>query len=368
MLSIKRLQKYLLIPLMLLFAMVISTRGVLGVWSDVYICILALMLVTSALRLRFSVIGVFLYILLMTIFFTSSMVNQVEDMTFIYYVSIIVAFAIVLNDRHRVYCFIVSWGFINAVVALLVVLSLVGVIDLQGLVYSREGGFRAAGFILNPNYYAYMNFVSFILCSLINFRYRNIVLLLLVIAIILSFSRGVIAGLMVYMFLSYITPKRLLLLLIALVSAGVILYTIPELVPEAVIKTIEYRFQDSSSGNLSGRGDIWVYGFEVWSSSLRYVIFGFGHNNFQIVTGLSNTVHNAFLRTLFEQGVVALLAIIPFIAYQLMRGGGDLSNKKIQCIILGSIFVAWISNDYHLVKETMILLVVTWSVFQKRFH
>jgi len=361
------LNKIILVVTAFLLAIALSTRGVLGIWSDIFILTMTLFISKRVVDLKLNKTLIMLFATLIILYLLSSLINQVYDLAFIYYISIIIPFILILKKRNTVFYFIISWGLINSLIVALTLLTMFGLFDLQGIIYSREGGFRAAGLITNPNYYAYMNFISFILCAQIVFKYKKIVMTLLFMGVVLSFSRGVIGGLLIFITLNYSTFNRVTLITVAFLVLSSFSFVAYDFLPEGVLKTLEYRLEDSSSGNLSGRGEIWSLGFDHWSTSYKYILFGFGFNNFQNTTGLSNTVHNAYFRTIFEQGIVAFIAMMAFYLYGILNTSIKVLKINNKIIILISILFTWLSNDYHLVKETMILIAVMSVLFKSNF-
>ena len=350
----------------LLLAFFVSSRGVVSGGADIFLILMSFVFAENVLKIKISRTFFCSWIFLMFLYLTSSVINEVSDFSLYYYFSLFYLFKISLNQKNLGYYFIVTWSAINFLIVVLILLSMLSIVDMQGLVYSREGGFRAAGLITNPNYYGYMNFISFALCSQVIFRFKKIVMIFLFLGVLLSLSRGVILGMFCFVFINYFSLSRVLFVmaLIFIISFFSLNF---DLLPEGLAKTMEYRFNDANSGNLSGRSDIWEIGLNYWLVSYKNILFGFGFDEFQNITGLSNTVHNAYLRILYEQGILALLVFLFFVIYSIVNSRGNLFAKKSKYAILVGVLVSWFSNDYHLVKETMILIALISMKFMPEY-
>lgn len=361
-----RLSKYLDIILIATLAFMFISRGSIGFLNDIVTWIIALY---YFLIDKNKIVSVNKYLLvssfILVIYLTFNLLfRESSDYKVYYYFSILIPYYLIFKKPNRVYLFILISGTLCAIVSLFIILHLLGIITNYQLFYSRDGSMRASGFMYNPNYYAYMNLVIFILISLLPLKnyLKATVLLLIFLAIILSFSRGVIAALFFYIILSlfsrkwlkYIFILPLILIFMYVLSNNSIFDSLNF---EILKQTFEYRLSNLKSGQISGRSMIWAYGFKAWFDNLTHVLFGFGFGNFQKyvdVYDVNNTVHNSYLRSLYELGLVGTIVIIGFY-FSFIKNITTINNKK-KAIIFFSILVSWFSNDFFINKDTFLLL------------
>ncbi len=173
----------------------------------------------------------------------------------------------------------------------------------------------------------------------------------IVFGLLLSGSRGGMAGalaiLMVYMVYS---KKRMTL---GIIIAAVALIAIP-MVPDFIAD----RIADSAGSRGDGREDIWVVGLKALE---KYWLLGSGQNNFgkaytefannaPIFRGLDRASHNLFLGVFVELGIVGLsLMVIAIIKhYQILR----LRTNKYCCendrIMLKAVFFGMLVSSLSL--------------------
>lgn len=299
------------------------------------------------------------FLLFLIYIFVNCIVNNVLDFRIIYYFSIIIPlyFIFSLENKSTEY-FVISLGCILAVVFICSLLNLLQISDFNYMFYIRDGGIRASGLMYNPNYFAYSTFISFLLLDSFfsKGKIKLILLFMMAFLILLSFSRGVILGMLVYFVFKIkykLIPIFVLLILFFYLSN---IFTLLDMNIDDLYKTLEYRLENLKTGDLSGRVTTWIIGYEVWSLNLKNILFGFGFNNFIENTeylGVSNTVHNSYLRMLYEFGILGFI----FIVYLFYKFIETISKNKIFLIFL-PILITWISNDFFIVKDTFLLICI----------
>ena len=274
-----------------------------------------------------------------------------------------IPFYFILRDFIRVRFFILSLSIILGFTSLLTLAHLFGLKYFDFLFYIRDGGVRASGLMINPNYFAYMCLICFLLCNLLfnSSLYRNILLILLALLIILSFSRGVSAALIVFLFTRVFNIKGFIYF-ISLFCFVVVFMKFSNFDLDELYSTFEYRIENLKSGDVSGRSDVWILGFQEWTKSIKDFLFGFGFNNFQSKLSfynIENTTHNSYLRMFYEFGILGFIFIMFFyVSFFVKIVRDDWYTKAIFLIPIG---VAWLSNDFFINKDTFIFMVVFWA-------
>lgn len=270
----------------------------------------------------------------------------------------------VLDNKRRATKFVVISSLLISLVSLLSLLEVLGIFHAPiQLFYARGANMRAYGFMGNPNYMAYNCAVFLILLHYSKLkRYNTPLLLLNFILILLSVSRGVILGVVLYFILSNIrlNKRNIIIMLLSIAVSSYIILNPPEF-----LETFILRFSTLfDEGNSSGRDVIWSRGYELWGSSFSSILFGTGFNNFDNILfdyyDISNTVHNSFLRILFEFGIIGLIIILTFYLVLMLIGHQNKVSRQF-IILLLSVSLMWLTNDYFLLRETFILFIVLRS-------
>lgn len=242
---------------------------------------------------------------------------------------------------------------------------------------SSQERFAAAGF--NPNYLAATLALGIPLAwhivlssttrlrSLLNF----LAIPAIVVAIFLTGSRGglITAGLALSVIpLTYakLNPRVQVTVVVGLVVLGLVAYwTAPAFeqnLPSGIERFTEIPEQ-LKSGDLTGRGRIWVAGFELFRDD---PIIGVGAGGFSEAVkpylGYSHTAHNAFLNVAVQTGVIGLLLFLatlvivglPFV----MSLAGD---RVIYLVLLATVAMILVPSTLENGKQVWFALALSAS-------
>lgn len=291
--------------------------------------------------------------------------NDTKDIvSFFYYYILIIPFYFVFNSYDRCKLFVITSGLMAIVVCVqLLLLYFFGFSQFQDIVLRRSGGLRAIGYMGNPNYFGYYCFVIFLLTQQFMFVLKNLVNIALLILVVFSISRGVLIGVCIYLIL--VIFKSVRNMFAAIICLFFIYNYVEVLLPENFARMFVNRLSELDSDNAgSGRSIIWSQGLLVWSENWQDVLFGFGFNNFQNrlnFKGVENTVHNSYLRMLFEFG---------FVGFFLMMGFFITAFKNIkwtsyrEALNYGlPVVIVWLTNDFFINKETFILIAILSTIY-----
>lgn len=245
---------------------------------------------------------------------------------------------------------------------------------------------RGVGLYGNPNYYStsLLLSISFILClyylkQLNTTRiklYMNIAFIIISIDLILTFSRGALLAFLaviVTFFISRIrynlTWKRLILLLFP--SLFLIFLVMNSEVPSFLEEFVTDRLYDRLTETTgSGRTVLWGSGWDLFTSNYTYMLFGTGGNQFAEHPGMVNTVHNNYLRFLYETGIFGFLLLLALLIYLLCKTF-SLRTFKIKSPFFFpfiGFLVYSLTNDMFMIKEFWLLvsIILVWDVQSKK--
>lgn len=348
--------------LLVIFAILFSSRGYVGVVCDIYIWMVGFyyFLHSNIQNLKLNKFYLFSHLLVFLYFILNLWVGESSDYKIFYYFSIIIPFYFIFRDFERVKFFVLSTVCFLSVISILTLADVAGFYNFDSLFYIRDGGVRASGLMVNPNYFAYMCLIFFLIFSLIftTSIYRNVILFLLVLLIILSFSRGVTAALIVYFLFRVFSFKAIVYFLIFMIFSFIVM-KLGKFDLDILYSTFEYRIENLKSGDVSGRSDVWILGFQEWFNHIKDVLFGFGFNNFQSrlrYYNVENTTHNSYLRMLYEFGILGFLILMFYYISFFVKISGVKWDVKI--IFLIPISLAWLSNDFFINKDTFVFMVI----------
>lgn len=363
-----QLSKHLDIFIIIILAFAFISRGYLGIINDLVTWLFAFYyFVMDRQKLKTINKSIFISSFLLAIYLTFNLLfRDSTSYQVFYYFSILIPYYFIFRSSSRAYMFSLISGIMCALVSFFIILHLAGIMKNYELFYSRSGLIRASGLMYNPNYFAYMNFIIFILLYLspIKKPIKLSLLFFIFLAVVFSFSRGVTAGLIIFLVLNifrrewikyiFILPVIIIPLVIISNNFFIAIFDL-----EAVRNTIEYRLSNLKSGDLSGRSSIWIFGFQAWFNDISHILFGFGFGNFQKYVGvfdIENTVHNSFLRSLYELGLIGVILLTCFY-YSLVNNIRAVNNKT-KIIIISSVLITWFSNDFFINKDTFLLLII----------
>lgn len=296
-----------------------------------------------------------------------SIAGDLSSLSVFYYFIILLPFLSIFSNYDRVQLFVKFSSYFVSVISLLIILHFLNIINFDELINQRSGISRAKGLMGNPNYYAYYCFVIFIASFFMEFKFKKLSLFLIAIAIVFSISRGVIISLVLFGLINSIrSPKRLIF---SIVLAFLFIQNISLIFPDSFVTTFITRISEltDEEGAGSGRSTIWAIGFKRWSENWFQIIFGFGFNQFATKLendGLINTVHNSYLRALFELGLVGLIILSVF--YKNITSSIKWPDFRTMLTVILPILLSWMSNDFFILKETFYLIAILISIFHAK--
>ena len=126
------------------------------------------------------------------------------------------------------------------------------------------------------------------------------------IAIIMTGSRGGFASTIpFYLYVIYSTgTQRFRTKLALMLAAGVVATLVTLYAPEVPLQRITTTFDEIGSGNISGRGGIWLQGLEVWLEGGVFSIVGIGSGGYMWTIG--RVAHSTPISVLVETGLIGL--------------------------------------------------------------
>ena len=178
------------------------------------------------------------------------------------------------------------------------------------------------------NAYHLLSFMPFI--YILNFKRKNILLLILTVAIFFSLKRGAILALIIALipliFNLDIAKNNIILkwiknLVFIILSYFVISYVL-ENFQDIILERTADLSMENTEGIGSGRGIIYSLIFFDWlnSNNIFIYLFGFGYNSVQVFTeveyGKSLTAHSDFLNFIHSYGLLGLSLLSWFILHQ----------------------------------------------------
>ncbi|MDY3529506.1 O-antigen ligase family protein [Riemerella anatipestifer] len=305
----------------------------------------------------------FFYSLSFVVFSYSLIIYQsVESLKIFYTFFLILPFSVIFSEPKRARIFVIISSILVAIVFFICLFNLLNIIRYDEVFYIRDGKMRAKGFMGSPNYMAYNSAAVFLLLYYGNlkFRLKNLFLLFIFGSVLLTASRGVTIGLVFCLIFSNFKFNKTgvySLILGFIVTLYIFIYKPP------VLTTFFERFSSLvEDGNSSGRTDIWTEGYYLWSENLRSIYFGFGFNNFENLLsfyGVDNTVHNSFLRLLFEFGIIGFIFVILFFNNSFSSFGWKF-NRRIVLIL--TITLMWLTNDFFLLRENFLMITILYTL------
>lgn len=350
--------------LLFFIAFFLCTRGIFPNVVDALIVTVGLLSFALSVKkvrvLKYSRIY-FSFIIFVMCVFISSLYNQINPAKFTYYFIVFFAFIAIFEykkDSAIVLIFIIT--VINVIQGVVVILGVLSIFDFSQFLYSRSGHVRASGFLGNPNYFAYSMFINMIFLYCYRRLFKRVFFItaymIILFSIIFSFSRGVSAAAVIFTLFNVSNIIKLRYLPFIIIPAVYFIYT-SILESDILLNTISYRVDNLLYGGGSGRSDIWLRGLDYIALNKNALMLGVGVNNFasfSLSLDLNNTVHNSFLRILFEGGLIVFCSFLFFI-FNVIRYVSFKVNSFHLFVILLSLVGAWLSNDFLLNKETWLL-------------
>lgn len=171
---------------------------------------------------------------------------------------------------------------------------------------------RLIGTFTDPNIFAFCNFVFFYYyLTHLKRKGSRIGLLLTVVTLLLTFSRGafvaVAFGILLYFVAAKTKTKIRMIIWGSIFGIGAI-YFAQSYFNIDVVKIVTDRFTEVQGDGASGRFDIWGNGLKLFSDN---PFFGIGIYNYRSYSnnmfGIDHYMHNTFLEVLTESGMVGFI-------------------------------------------------------------
>lgn len=213
-----------------------------------------------------------------------------------------------------------------------------------------RGLYRLTGTIHDPNIYCIYNLFGTGM-ALYNFKEKKekkwlIILILSLITLGLTMSRGGILGTLIYLVLYFFyiekNKKKSTIFLLSILTLFflIVFFYNDGLYFEIIENIIGSRVKNDAGG--SGRLILWQIGLEAF---FKYPLKGIGLYNFlsysKNLTPLSNYLHNTFLEILVENGIIVFVMILISIFLLLFSKNKNKFSKNIKLIILGQMVMAF---------------------------
>ena len=178
------------------------------------------------------------------------------------------------------------------------------------------------------NAYILLSFMPFI--YLLNFKRKNILLLILTIAIFFSLKRGAILALIIALIPlvfhkdranKYTIPKWIKNLVFIILSFFIISYVLDNFQDIILERTADFSTENTEDIG-SGRGMMYFYMYDDFlnSSNLFTYLFGFGYESVQLLMkekiGSGLMAHSDFLNFVHSYGLIGLSLLSWFILHQ----------------------------------------------------
>ncbi|WP_157860754.1 O-antigen ligase family protein [Bacillus sp. LL01] len=237
---------------------------------------------------------------------------------------------------------------------------------------------RTSGFIGNPNYYAVTLLVciGFILSlfytSQVKSKFYYLANTLVIIDLMLTFSRGAILALFIMVvvyFLIYLRPRiKKGWIIKSLLIMPFIIYVLLKVMKtnlfERIYNNFAFRVEDALEGSGASRYIIWEDALNLFYSSNSYILFGVGGNNF--IAMHEHNLHNNYLKALIESGMIGFMFLIIFLVVLILKTI-NVKNLKVNSpffFILIGFLVFSLSNDMFIVHEfwVIVALISTWKI------
>ncbi|EPN0103718.1 O-antigen ligase family protein [Vibrio parahaemolyticus] len=224
------------------------------------------------------------------------------------------------------------------------------------VIYQKGGMARLTGFQTNPNYFSLTVCIIPLLCVVLpNFKYKKFCIIIVIIAVLFSGSRGgILASLVPLILYLYLNSKHKIFYGFTIT---IILFSMLVLINSDLIPMLS-RFDTSNSNFSSGRTDHWIKAIELFSENYLY---GVGNNSFLLYeteNGNPIQVHNNYLRLLAEGGVIYFLSWGVFIS---LLGVNNNSKREYYFLILPLLIFSLV-NDPYISKEFWLYLSIALLV------
>ncbi|KLA35602.1 hypothetical protein B4080_5868 [Bacillus cereus] len=184
-------------------------------------------------------------------------------------------------------------------------------INSLGLLMDR-GIPRLIGTFTDPNIFAFCNFIFFYYyLTHLNRKGSKIGILLTVVTLLLTFSRGAFVaiafGILLY-FVAAKTKTKIRMIIWGTIFVVGMIYFAQLYFNIDIVKIVTDRFTEVQGDGASGRFDIWENGLKLFSDN---PFFGIGIYNYRSYSnylfGIDHYMHNTFLEVLTESGMVGFV-------------------------------------------------------------
>lgn len=270
------------------------------------------------------------------------------------------AFSIIFSSFFSIVQFIVYYFYQYNIISMIIDLPLIWSQDNLLNRYAWGPVLRVGGFMVGPNLYATVlcSFIPLVLYTRF-FRYRNYILFLLFLSLILTLSRTGFLTLFVILLLGLIYRKlSFKFLLYPSLFLGMVFTFIYKNFSD-IFNTFTLRF--NVEGVVGSRFDVFLNSFQIFLENP----FGVGINNFSEVYFLQYGLrgfnpHNDWLTLLVELGVLGLISYIFYYLYLIVfskRNIHDLSFPLF-CIIVSQCIAGFFNQTLVLFQSNFIIIIL----------
>lgn len=376
----------------LLIVMIISRGSLPPYAADIFLMLGTLIALGNLLHqplhrnTRFMICWIHLYITVTLIGFFDAVEPKAIAVSIFYYLIALGIFFILkrlVDTPEAIFDFMQLYCFIVGLISLATLVSGVFFYLLRRaspLLYMRNNVARGAGLYGNPNYYAIsvLIAVGFVM-GIIRFgkkdefsKWNRLLLIIFCLDILFTFSRGawVSLGMMSLFFsLPLLSKEKVSAKTLAVFWILVICLLFFTLIYGHALKAAVFdsfaefgrfvmrRLEDLLWGTGSGRYDIWLEGFEHFSSSWWSFIFGLGGNQSGYYSTLQQQPHNGYLKSLYENGILGF-TLVMILIFRLLKTSFNVGILKVKSPLffpLLGLCVMSLSNDVFILKEFWIV-------------
>lgn len=224
---------------------------------------------------------------------------------------------------------------------------------------------------MDPNYFAIC--LSIIVAVLFNNIIKNkntiislVFIIIVFFIIILTGSRsGLIANiatiLMSFVFTKIKPMKKIVIILLVIMTSVIIVVNINKLLPEKILKRFSVEYTQNDGG--AGRIYIWRAGLEKFkNNNIAREFFGTGFGTYRyVVTEYSKVAHNVYIQILVEQGIVGAFIFLCFIIKTVLDA---IKQKKyVELAAISGLLIGAIAIDINITRTFWIALFLIYVDF-----
>jgi len=305
----------------------------------------------------FIMFSIFLSIVISQVFTTGNLDYLVTHIFYLFQgimIFILIVYFLDFLDFKYVVSRLIFWAVLASVISVILFVIFINTGNFSEAVYSRTGFPRLSGFQANPNYLSLTLCFIPILLLIYKGKYVGLKVVVVLLAIILTGSRGGILAAFTPV-LIYFLIKNIRYSLYVLLAIIVIFFIINSINLDNIYGLS--RFQSSDGDYSSGRFTHWLRAWELFSNNIMY---GVGNNSFilyELENGRPIQVHNNYLRILSEFGVVGFLTWFILLFYLIKESPSRINSL----LIISPMLIFGLVNDPYIAKEFWLCLALCYK-------